>query len=84
MIRRMELGAEAQGRDGWQAGLGAGARTKGVRHQVGEEAGTGLGSILVPAHQAEIPQWEPARSPASWKTERPMRETVGVTVRGPM
>lgn len=39
--------------------------------------------IPVP-YSAAMPQCEPARSPAAWKTERPMRETVGVTVSGPM
>lgn len=35
-------------------------------------------------HRAERPQWDPARSPAVVKTDRPMRETVGVMVSGPM
>ena len=31
-----------------------------------------------------MPQCLPARSPAGWKPESPMRATVGVMVRGPM
>jgi len=36
------------------------------------------------AHSPDSPQWEPARSPAVVNTDRPIRETVGVMVSGPM
>lgn len=35
-------------------------------------------------HIAEMPQWLPALSPAESYSDRPMRETVGAMVRGPM
>lgn len=35
-------------------------------------------------HSRDRPQWLPARSPAVWKTDKPIRDTVGVTVRGPI
>lgn len=88
-IRRIELGAEVPGGGSWHPGGGRSQdHGENIWRSGAEEAGAGVGAGkepgLVPAHQAEMPQWEPARSPAAWKTERPMRETVGVTVRGPM
>lgn len=35
-------------------------------------------------YSRDKPHWLPARSPAVWKTDRPIRDTVGVTVRGPI
>lgn len=35
-------------------------------------------------HSRDRPHWLPARSPAVWKTDKPIRDTVGVTVRGPI
>lgn len=36
------------------------------------------------SHSADRPQWDPALSPAVVNTDRPISETVGVIVRGPM
>lgn len=36
------------------------------------------------SHSADTPQWDPALSPAVVNTDRPISETVGVMVSGPM
>lgn len=39
---------------------------------------------FVVTYIAEMPQWLPALSPAESYSEKPMRETVGAMVKGPM
>lgn len=71
--------------------LGRAELPEGHRHATGATRSFGARALKTcpqppcpRPYSAAMPQCEPARSPAAWKTERPMRATVGVTVSGPM